>query len=300
MIACRVLRVAGMALLALLTGCAVNPNTGRNQLIAFSGAQIAHAEMEFALTAAAQSVAPSSPCAPASSGEQRASAASPLCPSADQIAKFERQVERIGAELAMEARRFAPELFNRISGFKIGVEPDIAMGSASSAGGRVALASHLAALDPTDDVVAFLIAREMGHVIARHGEEDAGAQIAFSALSALAPVGGLIVKFAASMLGSQYLKTTWAEGQRREADELALALLERCNRSAEVIALNLRVGLKAERLPQGAWGGYFAQSIGRVELIALARSETTQLALAAGAAPGEQRLMLAAVPKQPN
>ena len=189
-------------------------------------------------------------------------------------------MERVGAELATEARSLAPELFTRISAFHIGVETGIDAGTGSSAGGRIALAAGLAALDPTDDVVAFLIAREMGHVIARHGEEDAGARMAFSALTALVPIGGLIVKLAASVLGSQALTTTWAERQRHEADELALVLLERCQRSPAVIALNLRVGLKRERLPEDEWGAYFAQSAERVDAIALARHKAAQLALA--------------------
>jgi Zn-dependent protease with chaperone function len=279
MIALRVLCVTGIAVIA---GCAVNPSTGRNQLIASSSAQIAHANVSFALAAAAQGLAPASPCARINRSEPLASATLPACPSAETTARFAHQVERIGAELATEARSLAPELFTRISAFDIGLETGVDAGTASSAGGRIALAADLAALEPTDDVVAFLIAREMGHVIARHGEEDSGARMAFSALTAMVPIGGLIVKFAASVLGSQALKTAWAERQRREADELALALLERCQRSPAMIALNLTVGLKRERLPEDQWGAYFAQSIERVNAIAIASAppKATQIAFA--------------------
>jgi Zn-dependent protease with chaperone function len=277
MIAFRVLCVTGIAVLA---GCAVNPSTGRNQLIALPAAQIAHADVSFSLAAAAQGLAPASPCTRTNHIEPVASTTLLACPSAETTARFTHQVERIGAELATEARSLAPELFTRISAFQIGVETGIDAGTGSSAGGRIAVAAELAALDPTDDVVAFLIAREIGHVIARHGEEDAGARLVFSALTAMIPIGGLIVKFAASVVGSQTLKTTWAERQRLEADELALALLDRCQRSPDIIALNLRVGLIRERLPEGEWGRYFAQSIERVEAIAFAWPEETQLAFA--------------------
>lgn len=282
MIAFRVLCVTGIAVLA---GCAVNPSTGRNQLIALPAAQIAHADVSFSLAAVAQGLASASPCARTNHSEPAANPTLPACPSAETTARFAQQVERIGAELATEARSLAPELFTRISAFQIGVETGIDAGTGSSAGGRIAVAADLAALDPTDDVVAFLIAREMGHVIARHGEEDSGARIAFSALTTIVPIGGLIVKLAASVVGSQALKTTWAERQRREADELALALLNRCQRSSDIIALNLRVGLKRERLPEGEWGGYFAQSIERVDAIAHARPKGTQLAEARYSAP---------------
>jgi Zn-dependent protease with chaperone function len=295
MIAHRVLCVAGIAVFA---GCTVNPNTGRNQLIASSPAQIAHADVGFALAAAAQGLAPASSCARNIRSAPLASVTFPACPSEETTARFARQVERIGAELSTEARGLAPELFTRISAFRIGIETDIGAGTASSAGGRIAVSADLAALDPTDDVVAFLIAREMGHIIARHGEEDAGAQMAFSALSAIVPIGGLIARLGASMLGSQALKTTWAERQRREADELALALLDRCQRSPAIIALNLRAGLKRERLPEGEWGAYFSQSIERIDAIALARPEGTQRTVAKYSAPSGPHVALATAQKQ--
>jgi hypothetical protein len=194
--------------------------------------------------------------------------ASPACASAENVAKFSRQVERIGAELATEAQALSPELFTRISAFQIRVEPGT--GTASSAGGRITLDDGLAALEPTDDVVAFLIAREMGSVIARHGEEDSGAGMTFSAITTFLP-GGAILKLVASMLGSQALKSTWADGRQREADDIALTLLERGNRPARVIALNLRIGINRMGLPGGEWAAGFAQSVSRVEAVALAQ-----------------------------
>jgi hypothetical protein len=159
-------------------------------------------------------------------------------------------------------------LFERITGFEVSVENDRGDGSASSAGGRIVLDSGLAALNPTDDVVAFVIAREMGHVIARHGEENSGAKMAFSALTAIIP-GAAVIKFAASMLGAGVLRASWAEGQRRDADILALQLLAASGRSARVVALNLQSGLMRRHIPAGEWGNYFAQSIDRVAGIAL-------------------------------
>lgn len=266
--------------LAVVAGCAVNPSTGRNQLIALSAAQIGHADMGFALAAAAQGLAPASACARINRSPPLTDALAPPCPSAAEMATFALQVERIGAQLATQARGLAPELFTRISAFRIEVESDIGAGTASSAGGRISIDAELAALEATDDVVAFLIAREMGHVIARHGEEDSGARLAFSAITAVVPIGGWIVRFVASLLGSQALKSTWAEGQRLEADELALALLERSQRPPRSIALSLRDGLKRERLPEGEWGEYFAQSMERVVAVALTRQAEPQLDVA--------------------
>lgn len=271
-------RTLSMVCFAVLAGCVVNPSTGRNQLIALPALQIAHANAGFALTSAGQDLAFSSPCAWPKRGAPVAVANRSPCPTAKEIETFTRQVERIAEELASEVRIFAPALFSQIGMFHIGLARGMSAGTASSAGGTIVLASDLAALDPTDDVVAFLIAREMGHVIARHGEEDSGARMVFSVISLIVP-GIFIVKFAGSMLGSQALTKTWAEAQRREADELALVLLARCNRSRGRIAFHLRVGLKHERLPASEWGSYFTQSIERVKIIVLDDPIIAQLAI---------------------
>lgn len=310
--ALRVLGVATLATLAALSGCAVNPNTGRNQFMAFPAAQAAHANIGYALSTTAQGMgpaychrvsrvatesvetgAPSPPAVPART-----------CPDAASVTMLSQQVARIGNELAAEAGEFAPDLYPRIGNFRISVENDIGGGTISSAGGRIAIDSALADTEPTDDVVAFLIAREMGHVIARHGEEDSGARLAFSVLTTVVPVGGLIVRFAASMLGSQAMKASWAEGQRREADELALVLLQRTDRSPRVIALNLHAGLSRDRLPAGEWAVQFAQSVERVQAIAFIRPRLTgpQLAavtprgVAGSVAPEDGRLSLPYTP----
>jgi len=249
---------------AALAGCSVNPTTGRNQLIALPAAQIAHSDLGFTFSAASQGPAISIPCAVAEPARQHTDNTQWPCADAAQIHKFSLQVERLSTELAVQARLLAPALFTRISNFQVEVKSNVIAGTSSSAGGRIVLDAGLATLDPTDDVVAFLIAREMGNVIARHGEEDSGARIAFSAITALIPAGGLLVKFAASMLGSQALKSTWAEGQRQESDEVALALLDLCDRTPSMITLNLQIGMKRDSLPQGEWRTNFMRSIERV------------------------------------
>jgi hypothetical protein len=278
-LAARVARVTGLAAIAALTGCAVNPSTGRSQLVPLPGVQIVHADTGYALTSAAVGLARTARCGP-DGGPLEQDPDPAACLSASDVYRFARQVERAGEELASEAARLAPELMQRIGEFQIVVDAGIDQGTASSAGGRIAISPDLAKLDPTDDVIAFLVAREMGRIIARHGEEDSGARILFSALTTVIPIGGLMVRFATSMLGSQVLKASWAEAQRREADELALVLLERCARSPGLVALNLRAGLRRDRLPEDAWGAHFAESIERVSSMANARGLADRIALA--------------------
>jgi Zn-dependent protease with chaperone function len=276
------LRILGVAGLAILAGCAVNPDTGRSQLMLLPAAQSAHANAGYALAEAA-SMAPVSTCQTSDGGKLAAGKAA--CPSAEQVERFARQVDRAGEVLAVAAREFAPKLFSRVGGFDIEVRTGIEPGTASSAGGRIAISSNLAALDPSDDVVAFMVAREMGHVIARHGEENSGVRMAASVLTAVLPIGGLVIRFVASVVGAQAMTTSWAESQRREADELALALLERCQRSPISVAFSLRSGLRREHLPVNAWGVQFAQSIERVGITAFAPTKGARLAVANNGAP---------------
>ncbi len=264
-------RVLAALALALLAGCAVNPNTGRSQLMPWPAAQAAEADLGYALTTKPQEPAAAAPCT--------AAAEDAICPSAEQRARFAQQVTRIGAELEADAREFAPDVFTRVKSFQIEVRDVRDPYTASSAGGSIALAAELAALDPTDDAIAFLIAREMGHVIARHHEEDAGARLVFSALTSLVSGASLATKIAASIAGPGALSGSWAEQQRREADELALALLARSARSARTVALNLRMGLNLGRLPAGDWKRQLEQSTERVAAIA-ARLEAQEQLLA--------------------
>ncbi len=257
-----------MLALLLLGGCATNPLTGRDQLLALPGVQVAYADLGFAISSGGQHAESLASCAPNHNGEAQAIGPGRACLDAAEVARFGHQVDRLGAELEAAARDLAPNLFERINAFQIGVSKEIGVGTGSSAGGRIVLAPELAGLDPTDDVVAFLIAREMGHVIARHDEEDSGARLVFSVLSAFIPGGSMILKLVASTAGSGVLMNTWAQQQRREADEIALSLLDRTDRSARVVALNLRIGLIRERLPNGKWRDFFDESSERVALAA--------------------------------
>jgi hypothetical protein len=269
----------------MLAACSTNPHTGRDQFLAVPALQAAQADIGAALTGGAQARPLRDPCTPALRFGPRFepvdSGTVPRCAAGEQTERFSRQVERIGAELAGEARTFSPGVFQRIASFQIGVYDDADGGTGSNSRGRIALSSELARLEPTDDVVAFLIAREMGHVIARHDEEDAGVRMAFSALTALVPGGSLIAKFAASTLGSLGLTRNWAAQQRREADEIALALLERTDRSRAAVALNLRAGLSRAHLRAGGWSDQFGESIERVNLLARAPSQPASPVLVA-------------------
>jgi len=250
-------RAATLLSLAVLAGCTTHPITGREQVIALPLVQAVHADLGFALYAGAQGFVSAAPC-------RRD------CSSADAQANFALRVDAVAKQLEAAARSMSPELFERIGGFQVEVSAVLGVGTGSSAGGRIALGEGLAGLEPTDTVIAFLVAREMAHVIARHAEEDSGASLVFSALGLLLPGVSIIARFIAGTVGSGALKASWAAQQRREADEIAVELLARAGLAAPSVALGLDSGLRRSRIPADDWGARYAESTQRVALIAAA------------------------------
>ena len=241
--------------LALLSGCSTNPITGRNQILAIPEVQVAYADVGFALSTGAQPSVASPSCEQA-------------CGGAESLARFAGRVVAIGAQLKASVRDMFPEQFARVETFQIEVNGSLGVGTGSSASGRIALGAGLAELEPTDTVIAFLIAREMAHVIARHAEEDSGASILFSTLGMLLPGINVVIRFVASKLGSGALRRSWATQQDNEADQIAISLLERTGRPALSVALGLESGMKRALLPDDEWGARYIASMQRVRLIA--------------------------------
>lgn len=239
--------------LTLLSGCSTNPTTGRDQILALPAVQAAHAEVMFAISA---------PLRAASTACERD------CGSPQFLGAFAGRVKAIGAELEAAAREMAPDLFGRIDGFQIEINDGFGGYTWSSAGGRIRIGSALAVLEPEDTVIAFLLAREMAHVIARHAEENSGASIAFSMLGMLLPGVNVIARFIATKVSADALISSWAPQQQREADEIALKLLQRTGRIARDVAVGLDFGIRRARLPDDDWGARYLRSAERVARIA--------------------------------
>lgn len=242
---------SAFSLLLLLAGCSTNPVTGRDQIVGLPAAQ-AHADIGYAISSKAQRFASPDACDRACRIQEK---------------HFEAQVKRLGGELEAAARNMSPDLFERIPGFAIEVDAAAGLSTGSSAGGRISLGAGIGRLEPADDVTAFLLAREMAHVIARHDEEDSGARILFSAVTALLPVA-MIARLLASAVGANALMSTWAEQQRREADEIALALLVRTGRSVAGVSRSLASGLEKIGLADSDWARRFEESAQRVAQVA--------------------------------
>lgn len=246
-----------LILVLLLSGCAIHPITGRNQIQALPAVQAAYADLTFTLSTEAWTIAAPLSCDPDCGGAQRA-------------ADLSRRVARLGGELEVLAHQMSPELKERIGSFRIEVSEVPGVATASSAGGRISIGAELAALEPTDAVLAFLIAREMGHVIARHAEENSGASMLFTVLGFLLPGFHALARFAATTVGSGVLRSSWAAEQQREGDEIAVALLARAGLAPPEVALALAHGLDHPRLAGNEWSARYLESVRHVGRIATA------------------------------
>lgn len=156
---------------------------------------------------------------------------------------FEQKILRLGSRLAHAAFEIYPELTERFDKFDFVVAGKSTSGSTSSAAGTVVIFRGVQKLQLSDEALSFLIAREMGYVIARHHDEKAATGILFSILgSVLIPgislVGGSAVlaqtaattstsvaTSAASYIGSKITMDSYKLDQLREADAIALVLL---------------------------------------------------------------------------
>lgn len=222
-------------LLFFVTACATSPE-GRQQLIApapLQGVSAVYSEFDMHL-------------------QMVTAADSPACKEAECIADraFDQRILALGRRLADAAFRQHAELQLRIPRFEFIVADKADPGAASSAGGTVIVYRGLQRMNLDDAVLAFVLAREMCHVIAGHHDENvfasvlvaAAAQILFPALSigslfaggaataaagsaASSAVGTTAVSSAASFLGSRAVRASYRPQQEREAEIMTMKLL---------------------------------------------------------------------------
>jgi hypothetical protein len=177
------------------------------------------------------------------------------------------QVQRVARALQHGAESLYPDLALRIPEFTDrGFDVYIAVGdeleSVSSASGRIALSAAFGVSQPYDDLLAFVIAREMGHVIARHHEENSSVSIATSVVMNILLPGSGLLKSAASTIGSKLAVSSKRDQQAREADAIALNLLQAAGFSLHDVALSLAIA--PAMLDDGSWSQGFRKSSDKV------------------------------------
>lgn len=257
----RLQRAPGLFVAALclgLAGCTTTPTSGPTQLIDFPLAS-AHSDIAFALTTVSWR---SLSCA--------TNAGCPNGSASDAPLSFSLQVRRIANSLQNGARKLYPDLEQRVprlagGRFDVYVIDGDEPGSTSSANGRIALNSALnspnAGRQPNDEWLAFIIAREMGHVIARHHEENSVVGMITSVLLNIIVPGSGLLKSAISTGGSSLAARSKKDEQAIEADAIAVKLLYAAGFRRRDIAQSL---VAMPLLDDSEWSQRFRKSSGNL------------------------------------
>ena len=173
-------------------------------------------------------------------------------PDADDVV-LKAQTLRIAESLQAAARGLYADKMKTLRGFDVYIADSKDAETLSSATGKIALYGGIAQLKPADDWLAFVIAREMGHVLADHHDQNSAASILTSVIMNLIIPGSSLIKTALSFAGSQAAAASGGEKQTQEADEIALKLLEAAGYSSRTVMLNLAQGPLDERLGTSSW-----------------------------------------------
>lgn len=153
---------------------------------------------------------------------------------------FDQRIRILGRRLADVAYRQYPALHLRFPRFEFIVADKVDAGSGSSAGGTVVIYRGVRQLDLDDAALAFVLAREMSHVIGGNHDDNAAtsilvavaAQILFPVLNvaqgvvaATSSLTSTAMTSAASFAGSRALRASFRPQQLREAETIAMKLL---------------------------------------------------------------------------
>lgn len=240
-------RLIVLLMVGWVAGCAVSPQ-GRLRVTAPDDVSAAYSEIELQTSLA---IASRSDC---------------LDADCLRSAAFKEQLQRVGERLAAAAATAYPERMGQGLRFEFSVAPRGEFGTLSNAAGRIVLLDGIAATGIDDAALAFIVAREMGHVIERHHDENSALSILASiAVHLVLPIANLIpsgsmtsmgLSGAASFAGSQALKKATRPDQRDEADAVALLLLSRAGWEFDEVARALEV--RMPRLASGDAEGWLA------------------------------------------
>ena len=168
-------------------------------------------------------------------------------------AEFDQRVAHTGARLADAAYQAYPGLAKRIPAFDFSVLDKAEPGTASTAGGHIVVLRPVSSIALADEALSFVIAREIGHVVSQHHEENTATSLFISVLtSVLAPAVNVAKLLAvavsgtravasasvtaASFASSRVLIESYRPKQREEADVIAMRLLAPFGYDAPAVA----------------------------------------------------------------
>jgi hypothetical protein len=245
----------------------------------------------------------------------------------DATKAFDLRVASLGEILSAKAFELYPEARERIGQFEFVIAEKAEPGTTSNAGGTVVIFGGTRALDLSDPALAFVLAREMGHVIASHHNENTATKIIIGVLAqVLLPVTGIVRSLAlipgassaaaatattasataggsaaavtatataASFLGSRAVISAYWPKQLEEADSIALTVMARIGFSPQDTADALAA--VEERLGDSSWPQDLRVSSEHVAQIAQGpRPDKERAARIAGSAPPKMTFVDAA------
>jgi Peptidase family M48 len=160
----------------------------------------------------------------------------------DSVAYFDQRVEAIGQRLSAATFAHYPELSQRFEKFEFVVAEKADSGTKSSGAGSIVVLRGVERLGLDDPSLAFVMAREMGHVVAGHHEDNMLSSIAISVVAQLllpalniargaaaivssSSAATTMLTSAASVVGSKAMRANLRPGQLRQAEELGMEIL---------------------------------------------------------------------------
>jgi len=99
--------------------------------------------------------------------------------------QFDERVVTLGERLALAAYTVYPDLKKRIPAFQFKVIDKVAAATTSTANGRVVVFRGLQQLTLSDEVLSYVLAREMGHVIGRHHTHNIATKLMITAIASI-------------------------------------------------------------------------------------------------------------------
>lgn len=259
-----------LPLVFFLAACATSPE-GRSQLVApapLQGFSAVYSEFDMHLQLVTAADAPS--CREAECAADRA---------------FDQRILVLGRRLADVAYRVYPALHLRFPRFEFIVADKVDAGAASSAAGTVVIYRGVRRLDLDDAALAFILAREMSHVIAGHHDENvttsilvavvaqillpvlnvgaffsSGAATTAAATTAASTAAtATAIASAASFAGSRVLRASERPQQVREAETMAVKLLAAAGWDGREVSNQLEA-LRPALPEEPAWTGELRES----------------------------------------
>jgi predicted Zn-dependent protease len=277
----RMLRAAAVVACTMLAGCASSTHSDRAALAAPTAVSEVYSQANLQVMLATTATAPE--CVDAE---------------CEQRARFDVRVAQVGAELAIATYQAHPELSERVPALSFSVVDKTEPGTGSTASGHIVVLRPVSGIARSDDALSFVLAREVGHVVAQHHEQNTGTSLIISLLATVvAPVVNvaklLAVVYsgtasaaaasasmtAASFAGSKAIIESYRPRQREEADAIALKLVGKFGFDARSVT----AGFAEEELrtPQTRWMRDLSASVNKLADVAVGESEAAEKVLAA-------------------